>query len=232
MSALSKQVNGVGEKSLRAVAADLPFIVQQVGHGLTINLTPDDIADYSQQLSLKLLEKNRHRWRSFLRRSNPRTWLYRVARRYIARQRKRAKPTAPLEDLPPHLIVTPPTQETQLLADEQLQALRGAVAQCTPRDREFYRLFYTEELSVEEVAERMETKPASVHHRNCLLKEKLRGLLLEGGGGRAKKERKKEKGGARKKLEAGCAQWLSGWLKARRKKPAMTINKFLREVSK
>jgi RNA polymerase sigma factor (sigma-70 family) len=144
---------------------------------------PDDVARFSQRLSLYLIEDNYRRLNTYHEEAQLRTWLQKVANRAISHWLKKERQNLSLEDAPAHTFDLKPEQEEQLLQKELDHLRAEALHHLAPREWELFGLI-RQGLKAEEIAQQMNVKRDTVYWMKQKLKKKLEGLLNgEGGGG-------------------------------------------------
>jgi RNA polymerase sigma-70 factor (sigma-E family) len=125
----------------------------------------------AEDLVQETLAKVYVRWRRPLssRIDNPAAYAQTtLTRTFLSAVRRRSSKEVPYADLPD----APVADQTEL-SDVRF-ALRAALARLAPADRVVLVLRYLDDLSVEEVAHRMETSPGAVRSRSLRALERLR----------------------------------------------------------
>jgi RNA polymerase sigma-70 factor (ECF subfamily) len=132
-------------------------------HGVALYLTGDAAAagDLTQEVYLRVLT----RIRQFEGRSAFRTWLFRIAVNTARDQRRRSRPTAPLEELAFEPPAAGPSAEAGLLERERAARVRRAVAALPPRLRVPLVLRYVAGLTYPEIGEALALRPGTVASR-------------------------------------------------------------------
>ena len=105
-----------------------------------------------------------------------RTWLFRIAVRQAQDMRKRRKlPTTDLAGSDP----VEPQAECSVLAGERAQAVHAAVEQLSPEHKDVVRLFYRDEMPVEEIGRLLGLPKGTVVSRLARARAALRGALAD-----------------------------------------------------
>lgn len=139
------------------------------------------IKDFCEEITLRLIEDDYRRLKSFENRSLQETWLGQIAKNHVVNYVKRQKPAERLEEKRADDFQVPPPQEKELLQHEREEVLAWALQSLTVRDRELYDLLFRQELQAEEISKQMGIQLGQVRKRKNKLVNKLR-HLIEGGG--------------------------------------------------
>jgi RNA polymerase sigma factor (sigma-70 family) len=161
--------------SVERLFSDLFPIIPKVVSQACANLGyhPDQMGsdDLVQGIILLLIADEYRVLRSFDRRSQPQTWLYTIARRYILRRLLEQGRIVSLDDLLPDTFKISLDPDEQLLSKEKGKILHAAAGKLTEREQKLFGLL-RQGLSVEEIAVEMKVKrrSASVMKRNLIKK--------------------------------------------------------------
>lgn len=147
------------------------------------SVRPDDVEEIHATLLLELLANDKRKLRSFQPGRGTRlgTWLGMLATHaaWDFLRRLRREPRADgLEALEAVSAETPDPSDLTLLR-ERARLVEDIVARLSQRDREFVRLYYSEDLDPEDIARRMGISVKTVYTRKHKLQGRLQSLLSE-----------------------------------------------------
>lgn len=134
-----------------------------------IGSTPDEARELCQETFLVAARS------PFEGRSAPYTWLYGIMKNLRRDRRRQAARVAPAQ--PTLAVVTP---EAAVARSETRQRVQAAVAHLPEIQREVVVLYYLEELSIAEVAERLDLPANTIKSRLFAARSALRRALTEG----------------------------------------------------
>jgi RNA polymerase sigma-70 factor, ECF subfamily len=147
------------------------------------SVRPDDVEEIHATLVLELLANDKRKLRSFEPGRGARlgTWLGMLATHaaYDFLRRLRREPRADDLEALESLCAETPDPSDQTLLHERARLVGDIVAQLSQRDREFVRLYYSEDLEPEEIARRMGISVKTVYTRKHKLQGRLESLLTE-----------------------------------------------------
>ncbi|MFO7180855.1 MAG: sigma-70 family RNA polymerase sigma factor [Pseudomonadota bacterium] len=145
------------------------------------SVRPDDVREVQATLYLELLQRDRHKLRSFSPDRGTRfgTWLGMLATNaahdFLRRGRRHAR-HEPL-DCAEEVRSTALDPSELAALRESARRLGAALAELSDKDREFVSLYYGEGLEPEEVAERMRISVKTVYTKKHKLRGRLASLL-------------------------------------------------------
>ena len=127
----------------------LPDIVQAVRAACWhYGVDQSQIQDFYHEIILLLIEDDYRRLRSFRGDSSRETWLTAIARHYVGGHVARQKKATSLDEIPVDRVVCNPTQEDELIAEEQAGELVEAVSLLTGRDQQLFALLRRDDLNL------------------------------------------------------------------------------------
>jgi RNA polymerase sigma factor (sigma-70 family) len=167
----------VAEKLFEEALSLLPALTRNAFLHCHHPPNPDEIKRLAQRLRVKLWKDDYRILRKYRQEASLSTYLQKTANREALHLLLEGERGVPLDDLPMEMIEQPPQQEEELSHQEQLQLLERAVKRLKPQRQELYNMVYREELSVEEIAQRLGRKPEAVWQLICRLRKRLTKLL-------------------------------------------------------
>jgi RNA polymerase sigma-70 factor, ECF subfamily len=138
---------------------------------------PDDIQRLMQRLLVLLWEDDYRILRDFRQEASLSTYLQKISNTEALHLILESKRTIPIDSLLLEIVDQSQQQEGRLLQKERKQLLEKAMERLSARDQELYNLAYQKELSVEEIAQRLESTPRAVWQRICRLRKRLKKLI-------------------------------------------------------
>ena len=169
-----KAINAA-RKLFEEILDDIPIAVSQACRNLGHHPSKMEFEGFVSRITLLLMDNDFHTLRSFANGSTSKTWLFTIAKRHILHLLQKQKREARLEDLPPNSFPIPPDQEQQLILEEREKHLLVAISKLTERERKLFYLI-TQELSAEEIANKMGVKKDSVYRGRSALIKKLQNM--------------------------------------------------------
>lgn len=166
------------EKLFEDIIPDIPPAVRQACRSLNHHPGEMEFDGLCQRMALLLMDNDFHTLRLFGNRSEPQTWLFTIAKRYILRLLQKQKREVHLEDLPPDSFTTHPDQEERLISEEREKLLQAAVGKLTEHERKLFYLI-AQGLKAEEIAKELRINNKSVYKEKNRLIKKLRRLIEE-----------------------------------------------------
>jgi len=164
------------EKLFLDIILYIPTAVRQACQNLNHHPDQMEFDGLCQRIVMLLMDKDFHTLRSFDNRSEPQTWLFTIAKRYILRRLKEQKKEIRLEDLPPDSFTSQPDQEEKLISEEREKLLQAAAGKLTEHDRKLFYLM-VQGLKTEDIAKEMGIKKSSVYPEKSVLIEKLQKIV-------------------------------------------------------
>lgn len=140
--------------------------------------TPNDVARFSQRLSVLLLEGDYRRLRTYDQQAELRTWLQMVANREVSRVLKRERRYVALEDAPPRTFDLMPEQEENLLHKEREHLAAKALTELTPHEQKLIEL-EAQGWKTKEIARELDIGVKTVYSKKSKAKRKLKELVEE-----------------------------------------------------
>ena len=150
----------------------IPIAVRQACKSLSHYPDQLEFDGFVSRIVMLLMDDDFHALRSFDNRSEPQTWLFKIATRLIMRRLKAQKRELPLEDSPSSSFITQPDQEEKLISEENGKRLLATISQLTERERKLFRLIL-QGAKAEEIAKEMKIKKESVYPKKSALIKKL-----------------------------------------------------------
>jgi RNA polymerase sigma factor (sigma-70 family) len=139
--------------------------------------SPDNVEHFSHRLILLLMEDDYRRLRTYHHEAGLKTWLKTVANHDVSHWLARERKNITLEDAPPHTFDLMPEQEELFGLKEERCKLIKAVKQLTTEDQEWFNLLFQDEVSTEQIVQRLGCMHTTVRKRKERLIEKLKGLV-------------------------------------------------------
>ena len=155
----------------------LPSVISAAFYRYHPSATADDVKRCCDRLQFKLWDNDYHVLRSFRQEASLRTYLLKIAYHEVVDFLRERKKGVPLEDLPLEMIQQSPPQEAHFLHDEHVELLGKAVKQLSVEDQELYDLEYREELSIEEITQRLGGSKDAIWQRISRLNKRLKALF-------------------------------------------------------
>jgi RNA polymerase sigma-70 factor (ECF subfamily) len=147
-----------------------------------VRLGTDELRDVVGEVSLNLIAHDRRRLRLYdaSRGSSVSTWIgvivVSTTRDYLRRARRRPATPTPEEEL--DRVASPaPSPEAVILDKQRRQLAQQALAQLSPRDREFVELYFGAALTPEGVAEALGVSVATVYSKKAKITARLEALV-------------------------------------------------------
>jgi RNA polymerase sigma factor (sigma-70 family) len=134
---------------------------------------PAELEDFVEEIDLLLRENDYARLRSFRGDSDPKTWLFAVAKRHIGKQLQRQRRLMSLDDLPPDAFVSEPEQEGIVNLHEIERIALGEQRTLTPGEKRLFN-FWREGLSDQEIAEILDRKIVTIRSKKSRMFKKIR----------------------------------------------------------
>ena len=154
----------------------IPIAVRQACKSLSHYPDQLEFDGFVSRIVMLLMDDDFHALRSFDNRSEPQTWLFKIATRLIMRRLKAQKRELPLEDSPSSSFITQPDQEEKLISEEREKLLMAAVGELTEHEQKLFYLI-TQGLKSEEIAKELKIKKESVYRERSALIEKLQNTV-------------------------------------------------------
>ncbi len=169
--------NDVEKLFLQDILPIVPAVVGQACAKLNYHPGQTELDGLVQRVVLLLIDEDYRVLRSFDRRSEPQTWLFTIARRYILRRLREQGRIVSLDDMPPDSFTFQPDQEEWLLAKEREELLQAAYNKLSKREQKLYRLLSQPSLTAAEIARTMGIKRESVYKEKQRLIKKIQKII-------------------------------------------------------
>lgn len=151
--------------------------------------TSDEVADIEADIVLALAKNNFRKLARYSGRCKLSHWLKVVSNNFTIDRLRQKRPSVSLDDdfapaakaLRATLDTGEPTPREAFQKQQMLEKLRGLYTELAQGDRTFVELHVFEELSFEEIAQRMETTVGAVYARKNRVRKKLMTLAAERG---------------------------------------------------
>ncbi|MGE0886230.1 MAG: sigma-70 family RNA polymerase sigma factor [Blastocatellales bacterium] len=166
------------EKLFLDILPEIPIAVRKACRNLGHHSDQIEFDGLVQRIILLLLDNDFHTLRSFNNGSQPQTWLFTIARRYILLRLREHGRMVSLDDMPFDSFTVQPDQEEWLLSKEREEMLQAIVCKLTKREQELFSL-WRQGSSVAEMAEQMNVKKRSASVMKRALVKKLQRLIKE-----------------------------------------------------
>jgi RNA polymerase sigma factor (sigma-70 family) len=137
----------------------------------------DEFDNFSQQITLKLIEDDCRRLRLFNYDFSFKTWLQAVATHHVHKSLCRRKQAESPDDVDQGLLLYSPPQDREIYATEKRELLFRAVCKLSEQERLLYRLWFVSELAPIKIADIFDTEVRVIYKRKQTLVLKLTRLV-------------------------------------------------------
>lgn len=137
----------------------------------------DEFDDFSQQITLKLIEDDCRRLRLFNYDFSFKTWLQAVATHHVHKSLCRRKLAESPDDVDQGMLIYSPPQDREIYATEKRELLFLALCKLSEQERLLYQLWFVSELAPVKIADIFGTEVRIIYKRKQTLVLKLTRLV-------------------------------------------------------
>ena len=137
----------------------------------------DEFDDFSQQITLKLIEDDCRRLRLFNNNFSFKTWLQAVVNHHVYKRLRRRKPAGTPHEVDQGSLIYSPPQDLEIYAAEQRELLFRAICALSEQERLLYSLCFVAEQDAQKIASAFKINVKNVYKRKETLVLKLTRLV-------------------------------------------------------